>query len=259
MATKTPLEVLGIDIGGTGIKAAPVNIKTGKLLAPTHKIHTPKPATPAAIRRAVQEVMDYFSWSNGLGCGYPGVIKNGIARTAVHMDKSWIGTSVMETLQPLTKHSVRVINDADAAGLAELRFGAGRQHNRDDGGVVLMITLGTGIGSAIFYNGILFPNSEFGHFYLRGVEAEQLAAASKREKLKLSWEQWGKRVDRVLKEMEKFITPDLIIVGGGVSENFELFRKYLKVKAPVVPAQMGNDAGIVGAAYAVEYLKKRQL
>ncbi len=254
MTTRKITEVLGIDIGGTGIKAAPVNIRTGRMLAEVHRVFTPKPATPAAIREAVREMMRHFSWKGGLGCGYPGVVKSGVAWSAVHMDKSWIGTSVDKTLQPLSRIPVKVVNDADAAGLAEMRFGAGRRLNRKDGGTVFIVTLGTGIGTAIFHNGRLLPNTEFGHFYLKEGESETLAAASKRDKLKLTWQEYGGRVNLVLKELEKLVSPDLFIVGGGVSENFDLFRKYLNVRADVVPAHMGNDAGIVGAAYAVQYL-----
>lgn len=236
---------LGIDIGGTGIKAAPVDTVTGQLMAGPLSLPT-QPATPDNIAAAVSRIVADFGWSGPIGCGYPGVVKNGIALTAVHLSKAWLNCDVGRVLGDSTGMTVAVINDADAAGIAEMRFGAGRAHSRK--GVVLVVTLGTGIGSALFIDGRLVPNTEFGHVYIENVEAEELASASRRTADNLSWEVWGKRVNRYLAEMEKLLSPDLIIVGGGVSENFAQFAPYLGTRARLLPAALKNNAGIIGAA-----------
>jgi polyphosphate glucokinase len=241
---------LGVDIGGTGIKAATVNADTGQLISSPITLPT-QPATPANIAKAVSKIVSDFSWSGPIGCGYPGVVKNGLALTAVHLSKDWLNLNVSRVIGEAAGSSVAVINDADAAGIAEIRFGAGRGHQRK--GVVLVVTLGTGIGSALFVDGRLVPNTEFGHVYIEGVEAEELAAASRRTKENLSWEVWGARVNGYLAEMEKLLSPDLIIVGGGVSENFAQFVPYLKTRAGLLPAALKNNAGIIGAAiFALE-------
>jgi polyphosphate glucokinase len=234
---------LGIDIGGTGIKGAPVDLVGGAVLA--EPVYLPaQPATPANISDAVGRIITQFDWHGPIGCGYPGVVKDGVALTAVHMSKEWLGLHIGNTLKNTTGQQVAVINDADAAGIAEMRFGAGRGHP----GVVLVVTLGTGIGSALFCGGHLMPNTEFGHVFVEAVEAETLAAASRRTTENLSWEVWGQRVNRYFAEMEKLLTPDLIVVGGGVSENFDRFAPFLSTRARVVPATLGNNAGIIGAA-----------
>jgi polyphosphate glucokinase len=240
--------VLGIDIGGTGIKAAPVDLSTGKLLAERIKLDTPRPSTPAAVASVVHELVDRFSWTGPAGVTYPGVVIDNVVRTAANVDKAWIDTDARELFAQETGLTVTVINDADAAGLAEIKFGAGVGQK----GTVLMLTLGTGIGSALFIDGILVPNTEFGHIEIRGKEAEKRASEFVREEHDMSWGKWAGRVDEYLEHMEQLLSPQLIIIGGGISRKSEKFLPLLTgLRATVVPAGMLNDAGIVGAAMAV--------
>jgi polyphosphate glucokinase len=240
--------VLGVDIGGTGIKAAPVDLDTGTLETERIKLDTPHPSEPAAVARVVNELVQRFSWTGPVGTTYPGVVQDGIVRTAANVDKSWIGTDARELFATATGLTVSVINDADAAGLAEMRFGAGAGQK----GTVLMLTLGTGIGSALFIDGILVPNTEFGHIEIRGKEAEKRASEIVREEQALSWGKWAGRVDEYLEHMEMLLSPKLIIIGGGVSRKSEKFIPRLTgLRATVLPATLHNDAGIVGAAMAV--------
>lgn len=241
-------EVLGIDIGGTGIKIAPVNLRGGRLIQESVRVGTPQPAEPRAILKLLQQVLMKLNWRGPIGCGFPGVVKNGRILTAENLSPKCIGFDLQDGIEAISGHPVVVINDADAAGLAEMKFGAGREFNRPAGGVVMLFTLGTGIGSALFVNGQLVPNTEFGHMEMDGKDAEDWAATVVREKENLSWDTWGMRVNRFLQRMERLFSPDLIIVGGGVSENPEKFFPYLRVRAKLVPAQMANDAGIIGAA-----------
>ncbi len=239
--------VLGIDIGGTGIKAAPVDLDTGTLVAERVKIDTPRPAVPAAVAGVVRELAMSFAWTGLAGITFPGVVTDGVTRTAANVDKAWIDTDARELFAQATGLTVSVINDADAAGLAEMRFGAGV----DQKGTVLMLTLGTGIGSALFIDGILVPNTEFGHIEIRGREAEKRASELVREEHDLSWGKWAGRVDEYLEHMEMLLSPQLIIIGGGVSRKSDKFLPFLtRLRAPVVPAAMHNDAGIIGAAMA---------
>jgi polyphosphate glucokinase len=240
------MEVLGIDIGGTGIKGAPVDTVSGKLLAERYRLLTPD--TPEAMIATVAEIAKHFDWRGPVGCGFPSVVKDGLICTAANVPKQWIGVNAREAFQEGTQCEVVVINDADAAGLAEMRFGAGR----DQDGVVLIITLGTGIGTALFVAGQLVPNLELGHLEIGGKEAEDWAATVVREQEKLSWKRWARRVDKYLNTMQRLIWPDLIIIGGGVSKNHEKFFPFFTVQTRVVPAKMRNQAGIVGAALAVE-------
>jgi len=257
--TSLTREALGIDIGGSSIKAALVNLESGKITASPHRSPLPTPSTPDTVSTMIKQLLDHFKWSGPLGCGYPGVVKNGVACSAANISHNWLGVNLENKFGELTTEEVRVINDADAAGLAEMRFGAGQIYDRDNGGTVLMLTFGTGIGSAFFRNGCLFPNTEFGHIYMKqGLEGEELAAGSVRAKEDLSWKDWGVRVNDYLIEMNKLVSPDLIIVGGGVSENFDLFKDYLSVDTCVVPARMTNDAGIIGAALAVNLTYQEQ-
>lgn len=245
--------ILGIDIGGSGIKGALVDIATGALLTERQRIDTPLPATPKAVAETVREVVKALDWQGVIGCGFPAPLHQGIALTAANIDDAWIGTAVDQTLAEATSCSCHVLNDADAAGLAEMRFGAGRGHN----GVVLLITVGTGLGSALFCDGVLVPNTEFGHVRLKGDSAERYASDATRKKDDLSWEKWGKRFNRYLRLMESLVWPDLIIIGGGASKKFERFADQLKVKAEVVPATLQNEAGIIGAAvFAAENLSQ---
>jgi len=240
------MEVLGIDIGGTGIKGAPVNTDSGEMLAERLRLATPQPATPQAVITTIAEIVQHFNWQGPVGCGYPGVVKGGVTYTASNLAKEWIGFNLAEALHARTGCDIVALNDADAAGLAEMRFGAGRGQN----GVVLIITLGTGLGTALFVNGHLVPNLELGHIEIGGKDAEKQTSAVVREKAKLSWKRWGKRVNKYLITMEQLLWPDLIIVGGGVSKNPEKFFPYLTTRSTVVPARMRNQAGIVGAALA---------
>ncbi|MFQ5612078.1 MAG: polyphosphate--glucose phosphotransferase [Anaerolineae bacterium] len=240
------MEVLGIDVGGTGIKGAPVNIDTGQFSAERYRLLTPRPATPEAMIATIAEIVQHFNWKGLVGCGFPSAIKGGVVCTAANISEEWIGLNAQEALHDLTQCPLVVINDADAAGLAELRFGAGR----DQQGLILVVTLGTGIGTALFVDGRLVPNTEFGHIEIRGMEAEDRAAAVVREQEKLSWKKWASRLDEYLTTMERLVWPDLIIVGGGISKKHHKFLPHLTVQTRVVPAQMRNQAGIVGAALA---------
>lgn len=239
-------KMLGVDIGGTGIKGAPVDTETGQLVADRHRIVTPQPATPEAVAKVVGEVAAFFNWKEPAGATFPAVIKDGVAYTAANVDKSWIGTDAQALFESKTHRPVVVINDADAAGIAELEFGAGK----DREGTVCMLTLGTGIGSALFTEGVLVPNTEFGHLEIRGKAAEQRAAEKVREEHDLGWGKWAKRLNEVLNHIEALVWPDLFIIGGGVSKKSEKFLPFLDTRADIVPAQLLNEAGIVGAAIA---------
>ncbi|MBI5218340.1 MAG: ROK family protein [Bacteroidia bacterium] len=242
------MEILGIDIGGSGIKGAPVDMKTGELTADRLRIETPLPATPAAIADCVAEIAKHFEWSGKIGCGFPAAIKNGIVKTATNIDKSWIGTDAVQLFSKATRRKAAVINDADAAGMAEIRLGAGRNVQ----GTVLMITVGTGIGTALFYNGTLLPNTELGHLKLGKKTAEAYASGATREKLNLDWKQWADRFNEYLQYAEFLLWPDLIIIGGGLSKKSDKFLQLLYTKTKVVPAFYMNNAGIIGAAIAGE-------
>ena len=238
-------QALGIDIGGTGIKAAPVDLETGKLLAERVKLDTPHPSLPEAVAATVAKLVADFQWTGPAGITFPGVIVNGVVMTAANVDKHWIGTDAFGVLGNATGVPVAVINDADAAGLAEMKFGAGAGEK----GTVLLLTLGTGIGSALFIDGILVPNTEFGHIEIRGKDAEKRASEFAREEQDLSWGKWAGRVDEYLEHMEQLLSPRLIIIGGGVSRRSDKFLPLLTgLRARVVAATMHNDAGIVGAA-----------
>jgi polyphosphate glucokinase len=241
-------QVLGIDIGGTGIKAAPVDVATGKLGAARRKLDTPRPAKPGAVAKVAAELVTAFGWTGPIGCTFPGVVTSGVIRTAANLDPDWIGVDASKLIGQATGQPVTVINDADAAGIAEMKFGAGAgQH-----GTVLLLTLGTGIGSALFIDGILVPNTEFGHIEIRGKDAEERASERIREEHELSWGKWAGRVDEYLEHMERLLSPSLIIIGGGISKKSDKFLPLLTgLTAPVVPAGMLNDAGIVGAAMTI--------
>ncbi len=239
-------QVLGIDIGGSGIKGAPVDIETGQLLAERLRLITPDPSTPKACADCIAEIAKHFHWDARIGCGYPGVVKNGVTLTAANVDEGWINLDAKTLIEHATQCKTSIVNDADAAGLAEIRFGAGREVK----GLVMMITLGTGIGTALFVDGKLVPNTELGHLEVRGKDAELRASDRARVKKDLSWKDWAKRLDEYLVVVERLFWPDLIIVGGGASKNHEKFIPFLSIRTPIVPAQMFNDAGIVGAALA---------
>jgi polyphosphate glucokinase len=239
------VQILGVDIGGSGIKAAPVDLATGKLAAERVKLATPQPAEPDVVAAIVRDLVAGFGWKGPVGIAFPGVISDGITRTAANLDPAWIGLAARALFGKATGLQVGLINDADAAGLAEMKFGAGAGRT----GTVLMLTFGTGIGSALFIDGILVPNTEFGHLTIRGKDAETRASEHAKELHDLSWGQWAGRVEEYLGHMEALLSPGLFIVGGGISRKSDKFLPLLTgLTAPVVPAAMHNDAGIVGAA-----------
>ena len=228
------------------MKAAPVETDTGALLADRERILTPERATPDAMAEVVHRLVEHFEWSGPVGVAFPAVIRHGVVATAANIDESWIGTDAAEVFSEASGSRVTVVNDADAAGSAELRFGAGR--GRD--GTVVMVTLGTGIGTALFTGGKLVPNTELGHLMIRGKTAEARAAESVRERKGLSWKEWAERLEEFFTELERLLWPDLFVIGGGVSKKSEKFIPRLGLRADVVPAEMRNEAGIVGAALA---------
>ncbi|KAA3610177.1 MAG: ROK family protein [Calditrichaeota bacterium] len=245
------MQILGVDIGGSGIKGAIVDTKSGQLLAERHRIPTPKPATPEAVSKTLKKLVKHFDWKGKIGCGFPAVIRDDIVRTASNIDKKWIGTNAAKLFRQTTGCKVTVLNDADAAGLAEKTFGAGKNCK----GVVLIITVGTGLGSALFINGKLVPNTEFGHVYLKGKIAEHYTSDAVRKKEDLSWNEWAKRFNIYLKHMEGLVWPDRIIIGGGASKKRHKFFDELNVNAEVVEATLLNNAGIIGAALAAKSLR----
>jgi len=247
------MDILGIDIGGTGIKGAPVDTATGTLVGERFRLLTPVPATPEAVSETVAQVAAHFSWQGPIGCGFPAVVRSGRVYTAANVDKGWIGRDAQSLFSEATGCPVTVLNDADAAGYAEMRFGIGEGRQ----GVVLLVTLGTGIGTALFVDGSLVPNTELGHIEIRGKDAEKRAAASARENKGLSWKKWARQVDEYLQHMNRYLSPDLIVIGGGVSKKHDKFLPRLTVKAEVVTARMENEAGIVGAALAALYQQSR--
>jgi polyphosphate glucokinase len=241
------VDVLGIDIGGSGIKAAPVNISTGTFTVPRVKVPTPRPAVPEAIADAVKELVAAFSWSGPAGIAFPGVVIDGVTRTAANLDPAWIGLDARALFSATTGVTVTMLNDADAAGLAEMTLGVGSGEQ----GTVLLLTFGTGIGSALFTDGRLVPNTEFGHIEIHGRDAEERASERARELHDLSWGKWAGRVDDYLRHMEALVWPRLFIIGGGISRKADKFVPLLgRVRTPIVPAKLHNDAGIVGAAMA---------
>ena len=236
----------GVDIGGSGIKGAPVDLKKGEFRKERFRIPTPQPSTPQAVADVIAQVIAHFSPAPGtpIGVTFPGVVQRGTVLTAANVDASWVGVNLQELASKASGYPVYVLNDADAAGYAEFLYG--EAHGRD--GVVLMTTLGTGIGSALIVDGVLVPNTEFGHIMIDGHDAEEFAAESARERHSLTDEQWIANLQRYFTEMEKLLWPDLIIVGGGVSTEHEMFLPKLKLRAPIIPAELFNAAGIVGAA-----------
>jgi polyphosphate glucokinase len=239
------MSAIGVDIGGTSIKVAPVDLETGRLSRTAARAPTPRPATPHALVEVVADLVGKTMQPATVGVGFPGVVRDGVVSTAANLDLSWVGRDVGSMLSDrLDVRWVAAINDADAAGLAEMRLGSGR----DAQGVVVTVTLGTGIGTAVFNDGALVPNSEYGHLMIDGTEAEALASGQARNSL--SWEHWVRHLEIVLRRLERLVWPDLFIIGGGISAEFQRFCASLDTETPVVAAAMGNDAGIVGAALA---------
>ncbi len=245
--------VLGIDIGGSGIKGAPVDLQKGAFAVERKRIDTPEDSTPEAVAEIVAKIADKFADDIGpdspVGITVPAVVSHGVVRSAANIDKSWIGTDAESLFGRVLGRRVIVVNDADAAGAGEMHYGAGRGND----GTVLVTTLGTGIGSALFLGGELVPNTELGHLELDGHDAETRAANSVREVEDLSWEDWAERLQRYYGHVEDLLWPDLIIVGGGVSKKSDKFLPYLHLRAPITPAQLKNDAGIIGAAWLASH------
>jgi polyphosphate glucokinase len=236
----------GVDIGGSGIKGAIVDLDKGDLATERVKYLTPNPSTPEAVAEVVARLVRDAGWSGELGATFPAVIKNGVARSAANVDKSWIGTDVDKVFTDITNCDVTVLNDADAAGIAEARFGAAKGVK----GVVILLTFGTGIGSALLLDGQLVPNSELGHLEIDGSDAEKKASSAAKDNEGLSYKQWAKRVQKYLSHVESLFTPDLFVVGGGVSKNSDKWVPLLDINTPIKPAELLNNAGIVGAAMA---------
>jgi polyphosphate glucokinase len=243
----------GVDVGGSGVKGGIVDLDTGQLIGERFKLPTPQPSTPDSVAKTIAEVVEKFGWEGGLGVTYPGVVTGGIVQTAANVDKGWIGTNAQEVIgAALGGRKITVLNDADAAGLAEEKFGAGK----DNTGVIVLLTFGTGIGSAVIHNGVLLPNTEFGHLEVGGKEAEHRAASSIKEAKDWSYERWTKEVTKVLIAVENAIWPDLFIAGGGISRKADKWIPMLQNRTPVVAAALQNEAGIVGAAMAAEVAQR---
>jgi len=242
--------ILGIDVGGSGVKGSLVDLERGLMLHERFRVPTPQPATPAAVADAFAQIVAFFDYKGPVGCGFPAIVKNGVAQTASNIDKAWIGTSVEAVFGKACGNPVFVTNDADAAAMAEMRFGAGKNEQ----GLTILITIGTGLGTAIFYKGILIPNTELGHLiWSNNKIAEKYCSSAARERLKISREEWAHRFNKYLHHLELLFSPDLFILGGGESKYFDLYKDALDPKARVVPAQLLNEAGIIGAAvYAAE-------
>ena len=246
MAKKNESHVFGVDVGGSGIKGGIVDLEVGELITDRHRIATPKPATPKAVAGVARRLVDHFSWDGAVGVAIPTIVRHGVVHSAANIDKAWMGEDAVKRFSKALDRPVRVLNDADAAGLAELHYGHAKDYAD---GVVILLTFGTGIGSAIFVEGELLPNSELGHLELHGGDAEHWASARVREDEKLSWKAWGARVNEYLAHLEFLFSPDAFIIGGGVSRRSQQFFPYLKTSAHIIAADLENRAGVVGAAW----------
>ena len=242
------MRILGVDIGGTGIKAAVVKTQTGELISEHKRIPTPQPATPENIAISLVQLVTELAWSGPIGCGFPATVHHGVAYSASNIDPSWINTDAQTLFSQMTGQPCFVVNDADAAGMAEMRFGAGQNNF----GVTILLTIGTGIGSAVFVNGQLHPNTELGHVRFGDSIAERYCAESVRIKQNLSWQEWGTRFNEYLNHLEFVFNPDRFIIGGGIAEHMAQFQPYLHTKALILPARSLNQAGIIGAALFAE-------
>lgn len=249
------MEVLGIDIGATGMKGAIVDIEKGELTTERFRIDTPRPATPDAMVEVVKQIIEHFNWTGPVGCGFPSSIHHSVVYTSSNLNPKWVGVNIDELFEKETGLPFIVVNDADAAGIAEMNFGAGKGKK----GLVLTITVGTGLGSGAFFDGKLIPNLELGQLhYKKYNRIEKYASNATRKNKDMSFKKWGKRFNKVLNYVDLILCPDLFIIGGGGSKYFDEYKKYLKVKVPVIPAESRNEAGIIGAAYAAKSLKTTQ-
>lgn len=244
------MQILCIDIGGTGIKGALVDTETGELLRERYRLLTPKGAKINPVAKTVASIVNKFEWKGPVGVGFPAAVRHGVAMTAANIHKKWIGCNVEETFAEATGCAVKVVNDADAAGIAEMQFGAGKGQR----GVVLIVTIGTGLGTSLFTDGHLLPNAELGHIEIKGKDAELTASDAARKRNKFSWEEWALEFNLYLSTLEKLLWPDLIILGGGAVKKHEQFLPALQLHTRVVPAELMNEAGIVGAALAARDL-----
>lgn len=236
--------ILGVDVGGSGIKGAVVDVTSGELQTERLRLETPQPATPEAVSETFAELVRMHNYKGVIGCGFPAIIKQGEAQSAANISKKWVGTNVIESFSLACNNPVEVLNDADAAGLAEMRFGLGKGQQ----GVVVLITIGSGLGSALFIDGRLVPNTEFGHMRMHGDIAEAYASSKTRKTHDLNWTEWGQRFNEYLHYLSRVLNPDLIILGGGASKKFPKYEAVIDVEVPVKPAQLRNAAGTVGAA-----------
>ncbi|MBN1598948.1 MAG: ROK family protein [Bacteroidales bacterium] len=242
--------ILGIDFGGSGIKGAPVDTKNGKLIEARFRIPTPIPAAPDDVSEVIRQIVKHFKWEGPLGVTFPAVVQNGVVKTASNIDKSWIGKNAANLIGNVTGLPVFIVNDADAAGLAEMKFGAGKKSK----GSVILITVGTGLGTVLFTRGKLVPNTELGHIYLKnGLEAESFTSDAIRKKEGLEWDEWARRFNMYLQEIEKLLWPEKIIIGGGISKKQEKFIDFITIESEIVMAKTRNEAGIIGAALAARY------
>jgi polyphosphate glucokinase len=239
------MQALGIDIGGSGIKGAVVNVTTGELESKRARITTPEGAKPEDVAQVICQIIRKLNWEGIVGCGFPAVVQHGIIFSAANIDKNWVGVNAEELFSGAASMPVYVANDADVAGIAEMRFGIGRDHQK---GVILLLTLGTGIGSALFVDGKLVPNTELGHLEIRGKDAEWRASDAARQRKEMSWKKYAKKLQEYLNMVEKLLSPDLIIIGGGISKYSDQYLKYISARATISPAKLLNQAGIVGAA-----------
>lgn len=246
--------ILGIDVGASGIKGALVNLETGKLYGERFRVPTPQPSTPEAMAGAFAEIVHFFNYKGVVGCGFPAIVKNGVSQSAANIDPAWVGTNIEEVFGNAAGVRVFATNDADAAGMAEMHYGVGRKEQ----GLVILITIGTGLGSAIFWKGVMLPNTEMGHLiWKNGKIAERHCSSGARERLKISRREWADRFNEYLQHLELLFSPDLFILGGGESKFFEQFKDQLHLTARVLPAKLLNNAGIIGAAaYAAERAKE---
>ncbi|WP_373517081.1 polyphosphate--glucose phosphotransferase [Pricia sp.] len=241
------MEVLGIDVGGSGMKGGIVNTETGEMISERHRIPTPESRKPEEMAEVIAEIVKHFDYKGKVGCGFPTVIKKGVCKSPGNLDESWLGVNIEELFEEKTGLDFTVVNDADIAGYASMEYGVGKGVE----GLVVMITIGTGLGSGAFYNGKLIPNFELGQIpYKKYKKIELWAAASAKEREGLSYKKWGKRFNKFLKYVDLIIAPDLILLGGGTSKDFDEFKKYITIETPVIPAELENHAGIIGAAAA---------